>query len=247
MSIITSLGLFYAPAILAGEDSPSWSYGGADNPTQWGRLGDDFAACELGRDQSPIDINIDEAIKSTPAKIEFNYSSVPLVVVNNGHTAQVNYQPGSSVKIDGEEYELLQFHFHTPSEHTVSEKASAMELHLVHRNSKGELAVIGVMMEEGLANPFIDKIWQHIPLEPRVNEVEKMTFNAQDLLPKDISYVSYAGSLTTPPCSEGVKWHVLTEAIEVSPTQIANFQKLYQVNARPIQPLNGRTIKLRQQ
>lgn len=230
---------------LAEEDMPHWSYGGADNPTQWGLLGHDFALCEFGRDQSPI--NVDDAISSSPADIEFNYSETPLVVVNTGHTVQVNYEKGSTVNINGEEYELLQFHFHTPSEHTLSERATAMELHFVHSNEAEQLAVVGVMMEEGATNPVIDSIWDHIPTEEGVNTVEEMMINAADLLPDGIAYFSYAGSLTTPPCSESVSWNVLAEPIQVSEDQIAAFERLYQVNARPIQPTNGRTIEFHEQ
>ena len=198
--------------------------------------------CEVGTDQSPIDI--DNAVDGSPANIIFNYSSVPLVVVNNGHTIQVNYETGSTVSINGEEYQLLQFHFHTPSEHTMAGKAYGLELHLVHRNKKGQLAVVGVMMEKGQANSLIDTIWKNIPEEKGINEVKGLTINAADLLPSSKTYFSYAGSLTTPPCSENVKWNVLAETISVSQEQIAAFEQLYQVNARPIQPMNGRIIEL---
>ncbi|MEM8810070.1 MAG: carbonic anhydrase family protein [Cyanobacteria bacterium P01_G01_bin.38] len=239
-----SLGILIAvsaPA-LAGSDMPHWSYGGATNPTQWGRLGHDFALCEVGRDQSPIDI--DDVVAGTPAEIVFDYNPVPLQVVNNGHTIQVNYAEGSTVSINGDEYNLLQFHFHTPSEHTTSGQAAAMELHLVHRNAAGELAVVGVMLEAGVAHPVIDTIWAHIPEEAETKAVEDVTINAADLLPGGVSYYSYAGSLTTPPCSEAVWWNILVEPIQVSEEQIAAFERLYPVNARPVQPTNGRIIEL---
>jgi carbonic anhydrase len=160
---------------------------------------------------------------------------------------QVNYQPGSTIKINGEEYELLQFHFHTPSEHTINGKASALEMHLVHRNAKNQLAVVGVMMEKGATNPLIEQIWQHIPTVGKTNVVKNSTINATKLLPNNKAYFSYAGSLTTPPCSENVKWNVLIEPIQVSEKQIEAFQSLYQVNARPVQPINGRIIEFHQQ
>lgn len=242
--VLGVLATFSAP-IWAGEDSPHWSYGGETNPTVWGRLGHDFAVCEAGRDQSPI--NIDDAVVSTPAEIEFNYNPVPLVVVNNGHTVQANYAEGSTVSINGEEYDLLQLHFHTPSEHTMSEQAAAMEMHLVHRNEAGELAVVGVMMKEGAANPVIETIWKEIPSEENTNTVEGVTIDADDLLPNSTTYFSYEGSLTTPPCSEGVRWNVLAEPIYVSEEQIDTFESLYQVNARPVQPTNGRIIELHEE
>lgn len=244
LSLLGSIVAFSSQAN-AGEDSLHWSYGGEENPTQWGRLGHDFALCEVGRDQSPIDI--DDAVVSTLSTIEFNYSSVPLVVVNNGHTVQVNYAEGSTVSIEGDKYELLQFHFHTPSEHTSEGRASAMELHLVHSNDSGELAVVGIMLEKGNAHPAIDTVWRHIPEEEGTNEVDSITIDAADLLPDSIAYFSYSGSLTTPPCSEGVRWNVLQESVQVSEDQIAAFEDLYQVNARPIQPTNGRIIELHEE
>ncbi len=243
LSVLGSFVALSSPAS-AGKDAPSWTYGGETNPTQWGQLDSDFALCEVGRDQSPIDIN--DAVVGTPSDIKFNYASVPLVVVNNGHTVQVNYPEGSTVSINGEEYELLQFHFHTPSEHTTEGKASAMELHLVHRNDAGELAVVGVMMDAGDANPEIDTIWANIP-EEGTNQVENATINVTDLLPDSGAYFDYAGSLTTPPCSEGVSWNILQEHIQLSEEQIDTFEDLYQVDARPIQAANGRTIEFHEE
>ncbi|CAN1211579.1 carbonic anhydrase [Tumidithrix helvetica PCC 7403] len=238
------IGLIAASSIsiLAVEAAPQWSYGGAENPTRWGDLSTDFAMCEIGKEQSPI--NIAGAAKGSPAKIVFHYSPAPLVVFNNGHTIQVNYAKGSTVTIDGNEYELLQFHFHTPSEHTIDGKASAMELHLVHRNTAGKLAVVGIMLDEGSENPLINEIWQNIPAAGKTNKVSDRTINAADFLPKSKAYFSYNGSLTTPPCSESVKWNVLVEPITVSEAEIDVFQKLYQVDARPVQPTNGRVITL---
>jgi carbonic anhydrase len=207
-----------------------------------GRLGHDFASCEVGSVQSPIDI--DQVTASTPSTLSFNYAAVPLVVANNGHTIQVNYPEGSTVSIDGDDYELLQFHFHTPSEHRMKGRAAAMELHLVHRNAAGELAVVGVMLEPGKAHPAIDAVWKNIPEEGSITQVERISVNAGDLLPESTAYFSYVGSLTTPPCSEGVRWNILQEPVQVSEAQIAAFENLYQVNARPIQPTNGRIIQL---
>ena len=166
------------------------------------------------------------------------------MVINNGHTIQVNYAQGSSVTINGEKFSLLQFHFHTPSEHTINNKASALELHLVHRNEVGKLAVIGILLNEGKANTLIEEVWKNIPATGKTNTVSDRLINAANLLPKGRSYYSYSGSLTTPPCSEGVKWNVFVEPITVSAEQIEAFEKIYQVDARPIQPTNSRIIKL---
>ena len=241
-AIVISASLLLSAPALAEESASHWGYGGAENPSQWGALGLDFAACELGKDQSPI--NIKNAVESTPAKISFDYKAAPLVVFNNGHTIQVNYGKGSTITINGEKYSLLQFHFHTPSEHEINDKASAIELHLVHRNEAGKLAVVGVMITKGKANPLVEEIWKNIPAAGTTTTVSDRLINVASILPKKKSYYSYAGSLTTPPCSEGVKWNVLLEPMTVSEEQIEAFQKIYQVNARPIQPTNGRTVEL---
>lgn len=225
----------------AAEEAPSWDYGGAENPSQWGRLGKDFALCETGRDQSPIDIR--NAVDADPIPLEFSYAPTAVEVVDNGHTIQVNYPEGNTVSINGEVFDLLQFHFHTPSEHQIAGRAAAMAVHFVHRNEAGTLAVVGVLMDKGTTHPVIDQIWKSIPEKEESKAVEGIEVNPGDLLPAGESYYSYAGSLTTPPCSEEVRWHVLTESIQVSEEQLETFEKLYQVNARPIQPTNGRVIK----
>ena len=242
LTILTIVVLTLSTSALAAEVGLHWGYGGAENPSQWGSLNKDFALCELGRDQSPI--NIKNAVESTPAKINFDYKSSPLIVVNNGHTIQVNYAKGSTVTINGEKYALLQFHFHTPSEHEINDKATAMELHLVHRNEAGKLAVVGVMLNKGKANALIEQVWQNIPATGKTNTVSDRLINAADFLPKSMAYYSYDGSLTTPPCSEGVKWNVFVEPMTISEEQIEAFEKIYQVDARPIQSTNRRIVRL---
>lgn len=219
-----------------------WSYGGVGNPTRWGELSPEFATCAVGKNQSPI--NIEDALARNLAGIEFNYQSTPLEVVNTGRTIQVNSPPGSSFNIYGQRYDLVQFHFHTPSEHQIKGNAYAMELHLVHENQAGELAVVGVLIEEGKTHPLLTRIWENLPEAGRSN-TDNANINAMDLLPNERSYYNYVGSLTTPPCSEGVNWIVLRTPIQADRAQIAQFMEFYQVNARPIQPLNGREIMLR--
>ncbi|MEA5576245.1 carbonic anhydrase family protein [Anabaena sp. UHCC 0451] len=240
-TFLIALMAIFSTQVIAEENKPHWSYGGAANPTQWGEISPNFALCELGKNQSPININ--NAVEGTPIKIQFNYQPTPLLVVNNGHTVQVNYKSGSTIKLNAEEYELIQFHFHTPSEHTINNKASALEMHLVHRNAQNQLAVVGVMINKGANNPFIAQIWQHIPTLGKNNAVQNSTINAANLLPKNKDFFSYNGSLTTPPCSENVKWNVLIEPIQVAEKQIEAFQSLYQVNARPVQPVNARIVE----
>ncbi|NOZ70046.1 MAG: carbonic anhydrase [Deferribacteres bacterium] len=221
-----------------------WGYTGENGPEHWGKLSHDFAMCEKGKSQSPVDIN--KTYKAELQDIVFSYKATPLKVVNNGHTVQVNYLPGSSAIIDGEKYELLQFHFHAPSENTVEGKHYSMEMHLVHKNSKNELAVVGVFLKEGRANEVIQKIWDNIsPVINEENTVDSISINAADLLPPEAEkgYYHFYGSLTTPPCSEGVNWSVLKTPIEVSGAQIRKFEAVIGGhNNRPTQPINKRFI-----
>ncbi len=242
--VVSIAGLILPVIVLADGVPPHWGYGGAANPTEWGKLSSEFSTCELGVEQSPIDLQ--GAVKGSSAPTTFNYRSSPLVVVNNGHTIQVNYAPGSDILIDNEKYALLQFHFHTPSEHQIAGKAAAMELHLVHRNATGKLAVVGVMIDEGKEQLLIDRVWDAIQTVGKTNTVENTMINAVNLLPINKSYYSYAGSLTTPPCSERVQWHVLKTPIYLSAQQIQTFEKLYQVDARPIQPIGDRKIEFQE-
>lgn len=246
IAAIPLVGIMLAPLqpILADDHAPHWSYGGAANPSEWGNLSEDFAQCEIGRDQSPI--NIENTLEDDSSTLVFNYVPVPLNIMNNGHTIEIPYEEGtpvSTISINGDPYHLLQFHFHTPSEHQLADHAAAMELHLVHRNDAGEIAVVGIMMEEGATHPVINTIWEHLSPDEGIQPVEGVMINAADLLPRSTEYFSYDGSLTTPPCSEGVRWTILAEPIEVSEEQIAAFESLYQMNARPLQPTNGRTIE----
>ena len=224
----------------------NWGYTGDIGPAQWGDLSPAFAACKLGESQSPIDLA--DAPNVRPHELEFRYAAAPLEIANNGHTIQVNYAPGSTLIDGGKEFALVQFHFHRLSEHTVSGQPTAMELHLVHQDAAGGLAVVGVLLTSGRHNRSLDQVWTNMPTgtdEKRV--VAGATVNAAELLPADLSYFSYMGSLTTPPCSEDVRWYVLRDLVEVSPAQIERFAVLYPDNARPTQPLNGRVVSYSQQ
>lgn len=231
-----------APLSLRAETAPHWSYGGEENPTHWGDLSPDYHLCAVGRDQSPINLDHMKHNGELPP-LQLSYRSAPLKIVNNGHTIQVNYGPGSSLTLDGDRYELIQFHFHTPSEHLVEGEASAMELHLVHRNAQGKLAVIGVMINEGEENEALKAIWANFPAVKEEKTVAQTTINAAALLPGDRGYSHYQGSLTTPPCSEGVQWFVMDQAITASAEQIEAFMEEYSYNARPVQPQNGRIVE----
>lgn len=235
------LSTLSAPVALA-QSAPHWTYGGSNNPTRWGSLAEDYALCREGRDQSPI--NLTQAHAETLRPLQFEYQPGPLEIVNNGHSVQVNYAPGSHALLNGQSYNLLQFHFHTPSEHQINGEAAAMELHLVHDDGDGGLAVVAVMLNAGESSELMESLWEHIPPIGETQKLPEVMVDINDLLPQNSSYFSYVGSLTTPPCSEGVMWYVLAEPMEVSEEQVETFQTLYTTNARPVQPTNGRSIVL---
>ena len=221
-----------------------WSYKGDTGPDHWGDLQPDFHQCKEGNKQSPVDISNTKAAAHNLSPIKFSYKESGLKIINNGHTIQVNYGQGSSITFDGKTYDLLQFHFHSPSEHTSNGKAHNMEAHLVHKNQDGELAVVGVFLTKGKQNDFIETLWAHLPEKVGKEEAaENVRIQAAQLLPADQSFYRYQGSLTTPPCSEGVVWSVMETPVEVSEEQISRFTAAIHDNARPVQPLNERVIR----
>jgi carbonic anhydrase len=190
--------------------------------------------------QSPI--NIDKFLQEDLPDMMPAYQAGALSVVNNGHTVQVNVTAGSGMNVGGVQYELLQLHFHTPSEHYLDGAPYPMEMHLVHKAADGSLGVVSVMMKIGAHNPVIEGIWQNVPAAGSTKDVVGVELNAADLLPASLDYYKYEGSLTSPPCTEGVAWHVLKEPIELSEVQLTAFQSVFPVNARPVQPLNDRVV-----
>ncbi len=225
----------------AGGHGIKWGYEGKTGPSRWAKLSKDFRLCGGGTTQSPIDIS---ALTGTSVEpIEFDYNLTPVEIVHNGHTVQVNYQPGSGITVGGKRYELLQFHFHSPSEHSVAGRQAAMELHFVHQSADGELAVVGILMEAGEENMALRETWAMMPKKagrPRLEE--RVLINARDLLPRDTGYYRYMGSLTTPPCSEGVNWYLLTQPISVGIEQVQKFAAAVDPNNRPTQALNNRLV-----
>ncbi|WP_238947600.1 carbonic anhydrase [Caldimonas brevitalea] len=223
--------------------APHWHYTGPAGPAAWAQLDPQFAACSTGRLQSPIDIR--DATPAPLPPLEFGYGSISPAIVNNGHTVQVNVPPGHVLKVGERRYELQQFHFHTPSEERIQGRASAMVAHLVHRDAEGHLGVVAVLLQPGEQRSGFDAVFEHLP--QRAGEtltVENLSLDLPSLLPATSRYFDYEGSLTTPPCSEGVHWMVLREPVRLSPRHIKAFRRLYGSNARPVQPLNGRPIKV---
>jgi len=240
-SVVTGLLLTCTYAAHAADHAPHWGYGGERGPAKWGDMEADFAACKLGKEQSPIDIR--NAQQSALPALDFKYAASGGDLVNNGHTIQVNLAEGGVLTLDGVPYKLVQFHFHTPSEEKINGKAYPMEAHLVHQNADGKLAVVAVMFKEGKANAALDPIFKSLPHTEGSKKALAANLDAAALLPAEHGYFKYIGSLTTPPCSEGVRWQVLKQPLEVSKSQIAAFHKLYSMNARPVQPLNGRKVE----
>ncbi len=227
-----------APSGFAAEGA-HWTYEGATGPAKWGDLDAASKVCSIGAQQSPIDIA--GSIPSKLAPIQVSWTKRPTAIVNNGHTIQVNFGEGNTLAIGKERYSLLQFHFHRPSEHLIGGKSYPMEVHFVHRNAAGNLAVIGVMMTAGKANPVFSKIVQTMPMKAGEAPADA-AIDASKLLPAKLGYYRYSGSLTTPPCSEIVDWHVLEAPIAVADADIAAFAKLYPMNARPVLKANRRFV-----
>ncbi|HEB86617.1 MAG TPA: carbonic anhydrase [Gammaproteobacteria bacterium] len=236
--------LSFSTLTLAGSDHAGahWGYGDETGPAHWGDMKPGYSTCKTGKHQSPINISGAHAT-SLPA-ITFRYQATLLNVVNNGHAIQVNYAPGSYITVAGKRYKLLQIHFHSPSEHEIDGKAADMVAHLVHKAADGQLAVVAVLFNKGSRNPLIEKIWKHMPTHKGEYSKTAIKINASDLLPTDRAYYHYSGSLTTPPCSEGVNWLVLKNRVEVSSSQIDALTHIFPKSTRPVQPLNGRRIEV---
>jgi carbonic anhydrase len=223
------------------QNAQHWSYDGEEGPAHWGKLSSAWAQCESGKRQSPIDIQ--NGIKVDLEPIKFEYQPVHYKVTNNDHTIQVDLEPGNRITLTGHSYELLQFHFHRPSEERVNGKGYPMVVHLVHKDEGGKLAVVALLIDEGVANSLIQNVWNNLPLEKSDPVVPVSLLDVTQLLPLSREYYTYMGSLTTPPCSEGVLWMVMKQPIKMSASQIAIFARLYPMNARPIQGNGERIIK----
>jgi carbonic anhydrase len=218
-----------------------WGYEGESGPAHWADLDPAWALCATGKRQSPIDITA--GVAPHVDALSFDYQASPLDLVNNGHTVQVNYEAGSHLIVRGVSYDLVQFHFHAHSEHRLAGHYAPLEVHLVHRNATGGLAVIGVLIEEGASNAALESVFENLPKQSgEVLRIAGSSFDATELLPEAAESFHYDGSLTTPPCSEGVNWHVLAAPLQASSAQIAKFTALYANDARPLQALEDRPV-----
>jgi carbonic anhydrase len=222
------------------QPAPAWGYAPANGPHFWADLDGAFSACRDGQKQSPI--NIGQFSKTELPVLETAYQPSQMAVVNSGHAIALNYDPGSVLKVGDQSYELTAFGFRTPSEHYIDGAPYPMEMQMVHRGEDGAIAILSVMVEVGQHNPSLDQIWQNAPLAPGSNVPENVQVSALSLLPADRAYFTYEGSLTTPPCTENVQWYVLRSPVQMSESQLTAYQKLFPVNARFLQPLNGRVV-----
>jgi len=237
-----AIALVATTSLMASADGASkWGYGGVEGPEYWGHLSDKYIMCKEGKHQSPIDIT--DHTEADMETLQFDYKALAKDFINNGHTVQVNIDQGSNLVVDNKKFELKQFHFHTPSENHVDGKSHPMEMHLVHASADGSLAVVAVMFSEGGSNPFIKTLTSNIPKKAKDHiDLKELKLNVYDFLPVNRDYYRFAGSLTTPPCSEGVRWLVLKTAVEASKEELATFRAIMGENNRPLQPIHAREV-----
>jgi carbonic anhydrase len=244
-----SAAVAHTPAPAA--HAPHWSYEGAADPSHWAQLSPEFASCGIGHEQSPIDIVTSAAVPLHSGTSGFDpvrfgptaQQAVPVDIVNNGHTIQVDSVGSGSLLIGSERYVLQQLHFHSPSEHTVEGRSYPLEAHFVHKSAGGKLAVIGVLFEEGAENPALVPFWKSLPKSAGAPvDLGHGGVSVGALLPARHDVYRYAGSLTTPPCSEAVKWLVMEDRVRASAAQIEAFRAIIHANNRPVQPLAGRHV-----
>lgn len=241
LKVIAGLALcpLCARAWLSAEDA-HWGYEGSDGPSAWGDLDPAYRVCAAGSQQSPIVIGSSIAARLPP--LEMKWTRRADTIVNNGHTIQINFNDGGSLKTGSGRYTLVQFHFHHPSEHIFGDKAFAIEAHFVHKGASGSLAVVGVMLSADKANPVFAEIVASMPRTEGTQVKASPNIIPAGLLPAKRDYFLYEGSLTTPPCSETVAWHLLRVPIEVDTESVAAFAKLYPMNAMPVQKLDRRFV-----
>jgi carbonic anhydrase len=241
LALVSAL-LLSAWTAQAANTTPHWEYKGKHNPEHWAHLDASFEGCSAGKRQSPIDIKAVEKV-ALPS-LDFGYSPTKGAVVNNGHTIQVNLPAGNGLTVGDQRYELLQFHFHTPSEEALNGKRKPLVAHFVHRSATGQLGVVAVLFDFGKANAPYAPVFEHLPAKAgETITADDLTLDLAALLPAEKGYYSFEGSLTTPPCSEGVNWMVLKQPVKLSAQQVKRFRQMFSFNARPIQPLNGRVVK----
>jgi len=233
-------GICLASSVLAAEKA-QWGYSGPEGPEHWGELDPQFTVCSTGKNQSPVDLT--GMVESELPPIVFNYQSGDNEILNNGHTIQVNYNLANTIRVDGQEFELKQFHFHSPSENTIEGQSFPMEAHFVHIDKGGNIAVVALLYKQGEPNVELEKSWALMPENSGDKKAIPRSISPNTLLPKIRDYYRFSGSLTTPPCTEGVLWLVMKNFNTASKEQIEKFSHtMHHPNNRPVQPLNGRLV-----
>ena len=228
-----------------------WGYEGIEGPAEWGNLSPEYALCSSGASQSPVDIDHTEVDGETPLAFDYGTSELNIAfhqhvenVVDNGHTIQINVDEGSKLSVGGKAYQLKQFHFHTPSEHTIDGRQYPVEMHFVHQGESGDFVVVGVLVEEGNESPSFAKVSPHLPrVKGESKDLAGLTLDLHLHVPQGEGAYVYTGSLTTPPCSEGVQWFVLRAHPTMSAAQIEVLTSIIGPNNRPVQPLNARRVR----
>jgi len=242
-SLLVLSALCTTAALAASPGAPHWDYRGPHGALHWGAIDAAYESCARGRVQSPIDIR--EAQTAALPALAFTYGRIAPAIANNGHTIQVNVREGQTLSVGDRRYQLVQFHFHTPSEERVKGRPAAMVAHFVHKDAEGKLGVVAALIEPGKPNAGFDALLANLPQRAgQTLTVEGLEVDLASLLPATRRYWEFEGSLTTPPCSEGVRWMVLTEPVTVSAGSIRQFRRLFPANARPVQPLNGRMVRV---
>ena len=233
-----------APVVPVDPLEQPWTYNGVQGPDRWAQLRPEYATCGSGKRQSPIDIR--DGIKVTLDPIQFDYRTTPFKVLDTGRTVQARLEGGNSITINGRRYDLQRIEFHRPSEERINGRQFEMSAHLVHRDAEGRTAVVAVLMdqsEQGEGHPMVQLVWNSLPLEKYIDQASSVPIDMARMLPEQKQYLTYMGSLTAPPCTEGVLWMVMKQPITLSREQIGVFSRLYPMNARPVQNTSGRLIK----
>lgn len=239
-ALLISTALLFSSLAYA-DGLPKWDYKGKNSPDNWGKISPEFSACAVGKSQSPINITDISKSDNSP-KITFSYNLTPKIEIDDGRTIEVVYNKGPYIDINDDRYDLTQFHFHSPSEHLLKGKQYPLEMHLVHQDKDGKLVVVAIWFKEGKENKILDTVWKKMP-QKAGERVKVSDIDLQKLMPKNPHFYHYVGSLTTPPCTEGVSWFILKEPLEVSKAQIEKFRNtLKEANNRPTQQLNGRKV-----
>ena len=239
---LLGLGLLAPQISMAQQAGADWSYEGKTGPFNWGHLDPAYAACSHGKEQSPIDIRGAHLDRNLPP-IEVHYLSGAMTLTNTGHTVQVVPPAGSYILVSGKRYDLVQFHFHHPGEESVKGNLPDMDVHFVHKSADGKIVVIAVRLNEGNANALLAALWEHLPKTVGATDKLSEPMSPAGLLPTDRGYWTYEGSLTAPPCTEGVRWIIMEQQVELSRDQLRAFGALYKLNSRMLQSTHGRKVE----